>query len=124
MAPGQLVGPVGGDQQQWKGGQVPGKIAEQVEATRIGPVQVLQHRNHGASRGDGGEEVVNLAEEGRLAAGLGDAGIGQGGGKRRNPVARREAGQQLAPGTVGRGRAEVVATADQEGGAVTRPPRP
>ena len=123
VAPGQLVGPVGGDQQQWEGGQLPGEEAQQVEAGRIGPVQVLQHDHRRLVRRNRGEDAEHLAEERRLAAGLRVAGIGQRGGERGEPVAGRQAGQEFAPGTVRRGGAQVVAAGRSGRRRRARPPQ-
>jgi hypothetical protein len=81
-------------------------------------VQVLEHDDSGPGRRDRGENAEHLAEERRFAAGLRVAGIGQGGGDRGQPIAGREAGQEFAPGTVGRGGGQVVGAADEDGGAV------
>ena len=86
MAPGQLVGPIRDHQQQRKGGQLPCKEAEQIETGLIGPMQILQHRDHGPGGADCGEDVEHLAEQGDLAAGFRVAGVGQRGRQRGKPV--------------------------------------
>ena len=57
--------------------------AEQIEAGRVRPVQVVQQENKGPVGGEGGEEILHLYEEGHLAGdGPHRAPVGEGGGQR------------------------------------------
>ena len=47
VAPGQLVGPVGGDEEERERCQLAGEVAQQIKARGIGPVKVFQHDDCG-----------------------------------------------------------------------------
>ncbi len=68
MSAGQFVLAVGGEQQQAGLLELAREIAQQVEARRIGPVQIVEEEDERSLRRDGCEEVVDLHEEG-IAAG-------------------------------------------------------
>ena len=98
------------DEHQRQVGQLAAEGTEQVEAGRVGPMQVVQQDDDGRAGGQGGEVVAHPAEERHLARCTRACGeVGRG----REVIGARGAGQRLGPGAVGRGLAQVVAAPHQ-----------
>ena len=84
MEPRQLVGPVGSDQEERPTGDLGRDVPEDLQAGRVGPVEVFEKDDRGADGGQLGEESADLGEEGglvgdglQLAAGEGRRGGGK-----------------------------------------------
>ncbi len=105
VLPGELVLAVGRQQEEWQVVDARGDMPKQLEAGRVGPVDILQHDHRRVSGGDGAQERRHIGEEGGLA---GD-GI-------ERPV-RQHVGQRREIGGVGK---VAVAVGEVEPEAVRR----
>ena len=117
MPPVDLLGTIGGDEEERQLVDPARDEAQQVEAGAVRPMEVLEHEHERSLRGQGHEEVAHLGEEVRLARraiesgdGRSVGGIGEGLG----------APGDLDPRAVGRGLGAVVAVADEDVGARVR----
>ena len=82
MAPGQLVDPVGGEEQDRPVPQVGRDVAQQLQAGRIGPVQIFEENEKRASGAELGEEAADLGEECGLVGDALQHAAGEGGRRR------------------------------------------
>jgi len=115
VAAPDLVGAVGGEGEERRVRQPARQDAQQIERGGVGPVEIIQQQDE---RLAGGEcrQVVAHAPDNRLLAAQGLAAPRRGQHRRRQRGevgVARGSGQRLGPGAVGRGLAQVVATADQ-----------
>jgi hypothetical protein len=112
---GELVGAVGGEQEERQVREAARNHAQEVAGGRVGPVQVLQQQGEGARRAEYREVGQGAPHDGVLAAQR--LAIALGGQDRRRQVgqavAARGAAEQLTPGAVGRGLGQVVAAPHQ-----------
>ena len=111
MPPVDLLGTIGGDEEERHLVDPARDEAQQVEGGTVRPMEVFEHEHERSLRGQGNEEVAHLGEEVRLARraiesgdGRSVGGIGEGLG----------APGDLDPGAVGRGLGPVVAVADED----------
>jgi hypothetical protein len=114
MAPGQLVHPIGHDQQERQVVDAAGDVPEEFETRRVSPVEVFEHDEDRSDRGKGGDEVPHLGKECGLTGDAFEPPIGEGSGWWRQVCPRAVASDKVEPGTVGRSIRQVVAVAGED----------
>jgi len=120
MAAGQFVAAIRHDEQQRQRAEIAGHKAEQIEAARVRPVQIVEQEQHGSRGSECREEVEHLPEEFPLAGNFPDgAAHREGIGQRRHLIRLTIAPEEFDPGAIGRRLGEVVAPPDED----QRPPR-
>src|SRR4051794_5407508 len=115
MAARQFVGTVGGDdeERQRRGGA--GEEAEEIEARRIGPMEVVEQEDERVSDGECREEVERLLEEHCLARYFPNCAAPCKCFRDRGQASSYlVAPEQLYPRTVGRCLGQVVAAPDKD----------
>jgi hypothetical protein len=114
MATGEFIDAIGDQQEEGQVGEGTGEEAEEIEGGGVRPVEVIEQQEERMLCGEGSEEVAGVVEEGSLAGDRTDgAALGEGGRKDGRVVYGRVGGEEIDPGTVGRGLGKVVAASDQ-----------
>ena len=101
VASGQFVAPVGDEQQDRPVPQVRGEVAQEVEAGRIGPMEVFEEDESRTGGGELGEERRDLGEERGLVGHRRQPTAGEGGRGRGRSGSRRHASNRSSHGPYG-----------------------
>jgi hypothetical protein len=110
MAARQFVRAVGGEDEQRQCRHRARQKAQQIEARRVRPVQIVEEERDGLRLAQGHEEVLDLHEERHLGGYRADgAPPGERVGQHGSGRGRREAGEEVDPRAVRRGLGEVEA---------------
>jgi hypothetical protein len=93
VAAGQLVGPVGGDDQDPLACHAASQERQRLAGRAVGPVEILDHQHHRALLPEGVEQRQQALEQPRLASLAGDRVPGQ---QRRHALAHRRGQRRVA----------------------------
>ncbi len=113
MAAGQFVAAIGDDEQQWQRAEVAGHEAEQIEAARIRPMQIVEQEQHRSRGGECREEVEHLPEERPLAGNFPYRAAHREGIGRRHSLRLTMVPEEFDPRAVGRRLGQVIAPPDE-----------